>query len=125
MGGHWASHCIIDAPLHWGPLTCILCVTSLTALTHFLQYPSESFTHETEDEDKLNELAARINVEYSKTDDIYSMIEKDLLQKMHKDHQVNEDYINLMKYIRKNLKIIDRLEDIVSRLIFARMGGKL
>ncbi|CAA6814701.1 MAG: Phosphate transport system regulatory protein PhoU [uncultured Sulfurovum sp.] len=89
-----------------------------------LEYTIEMI-HETEDEDKLNELAARINVEYSKTDDIYSMIEKDLLQKMHKDHQVNEDYINLMKYIRKNLKIIDRLEDIVSRLIFARIGGKL
>jgi phosphate transport system protein len=80
---------------------------------------------ETEDEDKLNELAARINVEYSKTDDIYSMIEKDLLNKMHTEHKVNEEYINLMKYIRKNLKIIDRLEDIVSRLMFARIGGKL
>ena len=89
-----------------------------------LEYTIEMI-HETEDEDKLNELAARINVEYSKTDDIYSMIEKDLLQKMHKDHQVNEEYINLMKYIRKNLKIVDRLEDIVSRLIFARIGGKL
>jgi len=53
------------------------------------------------------------------------MIEKDLLQMMHHDHQVNDSYINLMKYIRKNLKIIDRLEDIASRLIFARIGGTL
>jgi hypothetical protein len=53
------------------------------------------------------------------------MIEKDLLQMMHEEHTVTEEYINLMKYIRKNLKIIDRLEDIVSRLMFARVGGTI
>jgi len=89
-----------------------------------LEYTIEMIS-ETEDKDRLKELEAKIAVEYSKTDDIYSMIEKDLLQMMHKDHQLNEEYINLMKYIRKNLKIVDRLEDIVARLIFARLGGKL
>ncbi len=53
------------------------------------------------------------------------MIEKDVLQMMHKDYQLNEEYINLLKYIRKNLKIVDRLEDIVARLKFARIGGTL
>jgi len=53
------------------------------------------------------------------------MIEKDVLQVMHKSHEFSEEYINLLKYIRKNLKIIDRLEDIVSRLKFARIGGTL
>jgi len=89
-----------------------------------LEYTIE-MVKETEDMDRLEELASKINVEYSKTDDIYSMIEKDLLQEMHKEHKLNEEHINLLKYIRKNLKIVDRLEDIVSRLLFARMGGKL
>ena len=89
-----------------------------------LEYTIEMI-NETEDMDKIKELAARIDVEYSKTDDIYSMIEKDVLQIMHKDYQLNEEYINLLKYIRKNLKIIDRLEDIVARLKFARIGGTL
>jgi len=89
-----------------------------------LEYSIE-MVNETEDMDRLEELVTKINVEYSKTDDIYSMIEKDLLQEMHKAHALNEEHINLLKYIRKNLKIIDRLEDIVARLIFARMGGKL
>jgi len=80
---------------------------------------------ETEDMDRVKDLAAKIDVEYSKTDDIYSMIEKDVLQMMHKEHQLSEAYINLLKYIRKNLKIVDRLEDIVTRLKFARMGGSL
>jgi phosphate transport system protein len=89
-----------------------------------LEYTIEMIT-EIEDMDKVKELAARIDVEYSKTDDIYSMIEKDVLQMMHQNHQLNEEYINLLKYIRKNLKIVDRLEDIVSRLKFARIGGRL
>ena len=80
---------------------------------------------ETEDMDRVKDLTAKIDVEYSKTDDIYSMIEKDVLQMMHKEHQLSEAYINLLKYIRKNLKIVDRLEDIVTRLKFARMGGSL
>lgn len=89
-----------------------------------LEYTIEMI-RETEDMDRLEELAAKIDVEYSKTDDIYSIIEKDLLQEMHQEHKLNEEHINLLKYIRKNLKIVDRLEDIVSRLIFARIGGKL
>ncbi len=81
--------------------------------------------NETEDKDTIKDLAAKIAVEYSKTDDIYTMIEKDVLQMMHQNHELNEEYINLLKYIRKNLKIVDRLEDIVSRLMFSRIGGKL
>jgi len=89
-----------------------------------LEYTIEMI-NETEDMDKVKELAARIDVEYSKTDDIYSMIEKDVLQMMHREYHLNEEYINLLKYIRKNLKIVDRLEDIVARLKFARIGGTL
>ena len=89
-----------------------------------LEYTVEMI-HETEDKDKLKDLASKIDVENSKTDDIYSLIEKDTLQRMHKDHLINEEMLNLLKYIRKNSKIIDRLEDISSRLIFARIGGKL
>jgi len=89
-----------------------------------LEYTIEML-HETEDKDKLKDLASKIDVENSKTDDIYSLLEKDALQVMHKEHLVSEETLNLLKYIRKNSKIIDRLEDISSRLIFARIGGKL
>ena len=80
---------------------------------------------ETEDRDRLKELAAKIEVEASKTDDIYSMLEKEILQNMDKSHKMRDEYFNLLKYIRKNLKIIDRLEDIASKLMFARIGGLL
>ncbi len=79
----------------------------------------------TDDAERLKDLASKINVQNSKSDDIYTMIEKDALQSMHQEGGVNEEMINLLKYIRKNAKILDRLEDIASRLLFARIGGKL
>ncbi len=79
----------------------------------------------TDDKEKLREIASRIDVEASKTDDIYTMLEKDVLQRMNQEHMINEDFVNALKYIRKNLKILDRLEDISSKLIFARIGGTL
>ncbi len=89
-----------------------------------LEYTIEMM-NEKEDKDKLHEIASKIDVEASKTDDIYGMIEKDMLQKMNTEHILNEDYVSLLKYIRKNLKIIDRLEDISAKLMFARVGGTL
>jgi len=86
---------------------------------------TKKMVKETEDMDKLKELNAKIDVEYSKTDDIYAMIEKDVLQEMHNAHTLNEENVNTLKYIRKNLKIVDRLEDIASKLMFARIGGTL
>lgn len=79
----------------------------------------------TDDTEKLRDLASKIDVENSKSDDVYMMLEKDALQSMHRVYGVNEEMINLLKYIRKNAKILDRLEDIASRLMFARIGGKL
>ncbi len=89
-----------------------------------LEYTVEML-HEVEDKDRLKDLASKIDVENSKTDDIYSLIEKDALQIMHKEHLINEEILNLLKFIRKNSKIIDRLDDISSKLIFARIGGSL
>ncbi|GIU01081.1 hypothetical protein TSL6_15870 [Sulfurovum sp. TSL6] len=78
-----------------------------------------------DDNDHIKALAARIDVEYSKTDDIYTLLEKDVIQQIGSADGFAEEYFNLLKYIRKNLKIIDRLESVSQRVIFARMGGKL
>ncbi len=78
-----------------------------------------------DDNDKIKNLAAKIDVEYSKTDDIYTLLEKEVIQKICGADGLAEEYFNLLKYIRKNLKIIDRLDSMSQRVIFARMGGKL
>jgi len=78
-----------------------------------------------DDNDKIKALAAKIDVEYSKTEDIYTLLEKEVIQKICGADGLAEEYFNLLKYIRKNLKIIDRLNSMAQRVIFARMGGKL
>ncbi|NKQ41339.1 MAG: hypothetical protein HF962_07190 [Sulfurovum sp.] len=78
-----------------------------------------------DDNDKVKNLATEIDVEYAKTDDIYALLEKSVIQKMTDTDGKAEEYFNLLKYLRKNLKIIDRLDSIAQRIIFARMGGKL
>ena len=78
-----------------------------------------------DDNEKVKALASKIDVEYSKTDDIYTLLEKEVIQKICGADGLAEEYFNLLKYIRKNLKIIDRLDSMAQRVIFARMGGKL
>jgi len=78
-----------------------------------------------EDDAKIKKLSSKISLENSKTEDIYSLLEKEIVQKMSESDGNPEEYFNLLKYFRKNLKIIDRLETIAQRIIFARMGGKL
>ena len=78
-----------------------------------------------DDDDKIKKLSSKITVELSKTEDIYSILEKDMVQKMSDANSNAQEYFNLLKYFRKNMKIIDRLESIAQRVIFARMGGKL
>jgi len=78
-----------------------------------------------DDNERIKQLAIEIDVEYAKTDDIYALLEKSVIQKMGEADGNAEEYFNLLKYIRKNLKIIDRLDSISQRIIFARMGGKL
>ena len=78
-----------------------------------------------DDDDKIKKLSAQIAVESSKTEDIYSILEKEMVQHMSTKNESPENYFNLLKFFRKNLKVIDRLETIAQRVIFARMGGKL
>jgi len=61
-----------------------------------------------EDNRRVEELDKSIQDEHNRTDDIYSMLEKRVIQKINESHREAEEYFNLLKYIRKNLKIIDR-----------------
>lgn len=93
---------------------------TVTAFDHSLQM-FQTF----DDNDKIKNLAAKIDVEYAKTEDIYTLLEKEVIQKICGADGLAEEYFNLLKYIRKNLKIIDRLDSVSQRVIYARMGGKL
>lgn len=93
--------------------------TTITTLTLLLKLFKET------QKEKVEKLYSDIAVESAKSDDIYGIIEKDILQMIQCDHAAIEDYFNLLKTIRKSQKIIDRTEGIASLLVFSKVGGEI
>jgi phosphate transport system protein len=78
-----------------------------------------------EDKNTIEKLHHSILVDSSKSDDIYAIIEKDVLKMIQCDDVAIEDYFNLLKTIRKSQKIIDRAESIATLLVFSKLGGEI
>ena len=67
----------------------------------------------------------RVLVEESKTDDLYSMIEKNILKLISKHLELSKDYFDLLSSFRRLEKIADRASSIANLLLFANLGGEL
>ncbi len=88
-----------------------------------LKYAVESI--ESEDEERLENLYTKVNVEVSKCDDIYSILEQNLIQEICVTPESARDYIYFHKSLRKVERISDRSLNIVKLAYFAQKGGKL
>lgn len=67
----------------------------------------------------------KVSVEVSKTDDFYSMIEKNVLKLMTKNHELAKEYFEILTAVRKLDKITDRAQSIAGLSKFAEIGGEL
>ncbi len=67
----------------------------------------------------------KVFIEVSKTDDLYSMIEKNILKLMTKNHELAKEYFEVLTAIRKLDKITDRAQSLASLSKFAEIGGEL
>lgn len=67
----------------------------------------------------------KVIVEESKTDDLYSMIEKNILKLISKNLELSKDYFDLLSSFRKVQKIADRATSVASLLLFAQIGGEI
>ncbi|MBN2721973.1 MAG: hypothetical protein JXQ77_04070 [Campylobacterales bacterium] len=61
-----------------------------------------------EEKDVAQDLCVKANMEESKTDDIYSLIEKDLFVEMLNAKELSQEYFQALALIRKIEKIADR-----------------
>jgi len=70
------------------------------------------------EDNKITEkdLCAKANIEESKTDDLYSMVEKDLFVEMLNAGELSQEYFEALSLIRKIEKIGDRAADIANLL---------
>jgi len=78
---------------------------------------------ENHDEKTIDENYNRVIVEESKTDDLYAMVEKNMLKLISKHLELSKDYFDLLSSFRRLEKIADRAASIANLLLFAQKGG--
>ena len=76
-------------------------------------------------EEKLENIYRTVNVEVSKCDDIYSILEQNIVQQICITPESARDFIYFHKSMRKVERISDRSVNIVKLAYFAQKGGKL
>lgn len=71
------------------------------------------------------ELFRKVSVEESKNDDLFSIIEKDLLNLISESHELSADYVKVLSGLRKLERTGDRTVNIAALLLYAQQGGEL
>ena len=77
------------------------------------------------DEKHIEEKYHRVVVEESKTDDLYLMIEKNILKLITKNLDLSKEYFDILSALRRLEKIADRAVSIANLLQFAQVGGDI
>ena len=75
--------------------------------------------------EELEELYRRVNVEESKCDDIFSLVEKDTIQQIYATPDHASELVRYLATMRKIERVSDRSVTIVKLIYFANQGGKL
>ena len=73
----------------------------------------------------IEEKYHRVIVEESKTDDLYLMIEKNILKLISKNLDLSKEYFDILSALRRLEKIADRAVSIANLLQFAQVGGDM
>ncbi|AXX91226.1 PhoU family transcriptional regulator [Malaciobacter molluscorum LMG 25693] len=73
----------------------------------------------------IEESFNKVLVEESKTDDLYAMVEKNILKLITNNYELSKDYFNLLSSLRRLEKCADRASSIANLIIFAHIGGEL
>lgn len=77
------------------------------------------------DSDELRERYDEVLIEENKTDDLYSMIEKNLIQQADTRNGEFEKYHRMLRALRKSEKIAGRAISMANLLVYANVGGEL
>lgn len=77
-----------------------------------------------EDEDEIREIYNEVLIEENKTEDLYEMVERNLLIQANNSDNF-EKYHKMLKALRKSSKIASRAISIANLLVYAKVGGSL
>lgn len=76
-------------------------------------------------DDQIVEKYQRVQIEESKTDDLYSMVEKNILKQMAKNLELSKEYFDILTALRRLERTSDRAVAIANLVRFAEVGGEL
>jgi phosphate transport system protein len=93
--------------------------TTINALNYIHDYLDDMTSSDAQ------ELFRKVSVEESKNDDLFSVIEKDLLNLISSSHDLSADYVKVLSTLRKLERTGDRTVNIASLLLYAQQGGEL
>jgi phosphate transport system protein len=74
--------------------------------------------------DELQETYNYVLIEESKSDDLYEMVEKSLVQQADQSSEF-EKFHHMLRALRRSEKIADRASSIASLLLYAKVGGEI
>ncbi|MBN2963182.1 PhoU family transcriptional regulator [Sulfurospirillum sp. T05] len=96
-----------------------LCKSATVAITVAMK------AFETNNKDEVEAIYRKVQVEESKTDDLYAILEKNILSELSKLNEFNTNHIQILSTMRKLERIADRAVNISKLLMFAKVGGEL
>lgn len=77
------------------------------------------------DKEDITDLYRKVCVEESKTDDLYSILEKNIMTDLCKDIEKSAESIEILSTMRKLERMADRSVNITKLMLFARKGGEI
>ena len=77
------------------------------------------------DKEEITNLFRKVCVEESKTDDLYSILEKNIMADLCKDIENSAQSIEILSTMRKLERMADRSVNITKLMLFARKGGEI
>lgn len=73
----------------------------------------------------IEEKYQRVQIEETKTDDLYEMVEKNILKLMSKNLELAKEYFDILSSLRRLERTSDRAVSLANLLQFAEIGGEL
>jgi len=78
-----------------------------------------------DDTDELQEMYEEVLIEENKADDLYEMIERNLVSEAENSTQSFEKFHKMLKALRKSEKIAGRANSIANLLVYIKLGGTI
>ena len=78
-----------------------------------------------DDPERYEEDYRQTMLEESKTDDLYAILEKEILSKVCQGEDVTLNYINILNLARKFERVADHAANIAKLYLYAKKGGSM